>query len=131
MRDVRGTVICGVDGSPQAQTAAMSAALVASSLKLRLVLAHVIDPDGSGDAECPTRTLESMPASLCDGLQVELRVLRGEPAQQLAVLATDEGADMIVLGSRVDGFHGRRLECALSRDLEAATDTPVVLAPTP
>jgi hypothetical protein len=34
------------------------------------------------------------------------------PARQLAVLATDEGADMIVLGTRVNGLHGRRLAFA-------------------
>jgi|SRR5581483_1398646 len=123
-----GTVICCVDDSTEAFAAGRTAAAIAAGLKLRLLIAHVVD-DEAGDSDCPTRVLESIPAALCEHIPAELRVLRGDPAQKLAELATDEGADMLVLGARLTGFRGRRLECTLSADLEAATDAPVVLVP--
>ena len=58
-----------------------------------------------------------------------LRVVLGDPADALAHVAAEEGADLIVLGSRFAGFGGRNLRCALARELEAATPVPVVVAP--
>jgi nucleotide-binding universal stress UspA family protein len=53
----------------------------------------------------------------------------GEPAEALAQVAAEEGADLIVLGSRSTGLGGRKLRCTLARELEAATRVPVVVAP--
>jgi nucleotide-binding universal stress UspA family protein len=60
---------------------------------------------------------------------LELRLAHGERAEHLAQLAGEEGADLIVIGSRTMGLRGRRLRWNLARELEAATPVPVVIAP--
>jgi len=63
------------------------------------------------------------------GNGTEKRVLLGERAEGLAQVAAEEGADLIVLGSRSTGLGNRKLRCTLARELEAATPVPVVVAP--
>jgi nucleotide-binding universal stress UspA family protein len=53
----------------------------------------------------------------------------GNRADALARVAAEEGADLIVIGSRATGLGNRKLRCTLARDLEAATAVPVVVAP--
>jgi nucleotide-binding universal stress UspA family protein len=53
----------------------------------------------------------------------------GNRAGALAQVAAEEGADLIVIGSRPAGLGSRKLRCTLVRELEAATPVPVVLAP--
>ena len=59
----------------------------------------------------------------------DARVIRGRPAQALAKVADEEGADLIVLGSRAAGLGRRLLRSGLAAELEAATDVPVLVAP--
>jgi|SRR5689334_11391736 nucleotide-binding universal stress UspA family protein len=109
-----GTIVCGVTGTAAARDASELAAAVAARLGLRLVLVHVSD----GRAPRPAGGAES-----------EVRVIRGTPAQALAEVADEEGADLIVLGSRAAGLRRRLLRSGLVRDLEAATHVPVLVAP--
>jgi len=44
-------------------------------------------------------------------------------------VAVEEGADVIVVGSRPRGARGRQLRCSLARELEAAQGVPVLIAP--
>jgi nucleotide-binding universal stress UspA family protein len=44
-------------------------------------------------------------------------------------VADEEGADLIVLGSRPAGLGRRMLRSRLVRELEAATHVPVLVAP--
>jgi nucleotide-binding universal stress UspA family protein len=53
----------------------------------------------------------------------------GNRAEALAQAAAEEGADLIVVGSRSAGFGSRTLRCTLARELEAATPVPVLVAP--
>jgi nucleotide-binding universal stress UspA family protein len=108
-----GTIVCGVTGTAAARDASELAAALAARLGLRLVLVHV-SPDGEADA----------PAGAED-----VRVIRGRPAQALAEVAAEEGADVIVLGSRAAGLGRRLLRSGLARELEAATPVPVLVAP--
>ena len=59
----------------------------------------------------------------------EVRVIHGTPAQALAKVADEEGADLIVLGSRAAGLGRRLLRSGVARELEAATHVPVLIAP--
>jgi nucleotide-binding universal stress UspA family protein len=108
-----GTIVCGVDGSPGSEAAVVSAARLSERLGLRLVLVHVC-PDGEAD----------VPATV-----EHVRVIGGRPAQALAEVAAEEGADVIVLGSRAAGLGRRLLRSGLARELEAATPVPVLVAP--
>jgi nucleotide-binding universal stress UspA family protein len=108
-----GTMICGVTGTAAGRNAAELAAALAGRLGLRLVLVHV-SPDG-----------ETGVPALADNV----RVMRGGPAQAIAEVAADEGADLIVVGSRAGGLGRRLLRSGLARELEAATPVPVLVAP--
>jgi len=59
----------------------------------------------------------------------ERRIEYGEGAELLALVAAEEGADLIVIGSSTRGFRGRQLRCSLARELEAMTSVPVLIAP--
>jgi nucleotide-binding universal stress UspA family protein len=60
---------------------------------------------------------------------VELRVVHGQRAEALARVAAEEGADVIVVGSRPAGLGSGKLRSTLARELEAATPVPVLVAP--
>jgi nucleotide-binding universal stress UspA family protein len=107
-----GTMICGVTGTAAGRGAAELAAALAARLRLRLVLVHVC---GDGETGVPAGD--------------HVRVIPGRPAQALAEVAADEGADLIVVGSRCGGLRRRLLRSGLARELEAATPVPVLVAP--
>ena len=110
-----GTIVCGVTGTAAARDASELAAALAARLGLRLVLVHVSRDGGPG------------PAAVA--WPEEVRVIKGIPAQALAEVADEEGADLIVLGSRVAGFGRRLLRSGLATELEAATHVPVLVVP--
>lgn len=130
-----GTILCGVTDTSEGRGAAQLAAALGERLGLRLVLAHVVDVppateesvtarQGQSGAE---RTLAEVAREVADG--AECRVMFGQRAERLAQIAAEEGADLIVLGSRTQGLRGRQLRCTLARELEAATPAPVLIAP--
>ena len=121
VRTMYGTIVCGITETPEARAAAQLAAALAERLGLRLVLVHVSFGRGA------ERQIGELAGDLGD--RVEARVVSGNRADGLASVAADEGADVIVLGSRPRGARGRQLCCALARELEAVTDVPVLIAP--
>lgn len=126
-----GTIVCGVSESPEARAAARLAGVLAHRLALRLVLVHVVEvPEAHGSSSLGSaeQTLDAIETQLAERIPVETRVMFGDRAALLAQAAAEEGADLIVLGSRADGFRNRHLRCTLARELEAATPIPVLLA---
>jgi nucleotide-binding universal stress UspA family protein len=131
-----GTIICGVTESPDGRGAAELARALGLRLGLRLVLVHVLDgvPRGA-HASLTTRRRQSGAERTLDeiageiGNDTEKRVVLGDRAEALAQVAAEEGADMIVLGSRPTGLGSRKLRCTLARELEATTPVPVLVAP--
>ena len=132
---IGGTIVCGVTESPDGRTAAELARALGARLGLRLVLVHVVDGVPAGAHESLTaRQRQRAPSDLNliareIGNGTEKRVVLGDRAEALAQVAAEEGADLIVLGSRPAGLGGRKLRCTLARELEAATPVPVVVAP--
>jgi nucleotide-binding universal stress UspA family protein len=131
-----GTIICGVRESSDGRSAAELAGALGTRLGLRLVLVHVVDGVPSGTEGSLTarqrrtggeQILNAVAREM--GNRMEKRVVLGDRAEGLAQVAAEEGADMIVLGSRSTGPGGRKLRCALARELEASTPVPVVVAP--
>ena len=131
-----GTVVCGVDETAEGADAPAIGHAMAARLGLRLVLVSVIDGVPAGAHESLTarqrlagaeRTLELIARALGNG--TERRVVLGDRAEALAQVAADEGADLIVLGSKTAGLGSRRLRCNLARELEAITPVPVFVAP--
>jgi nucleotide-binding universal stress UspA family protein len=134
---MRGTIVCGVSDTPEARCAAQLAEALAARLDLRLVLVHVIDgvPAGADDslsARQRRQGAERMLRALRDESdldEIEARLAAGDRARALANVAAEEGADLVVVGSRRVGLRAGRLESRLARELASATPVPVVVAP--
>ena len=131
-----GTIVCGVTETPDGRSAAELARALVARLGLRLVFVHVVDGVPPGTHESLTarqrqtgaeQILAQVAQETGDG--VERRVMVGDRAEALAQVAAEEGADLIVIGSRPAGFGNRKLRSTLARDLEAATSIPVAVAP--
>lgn len=131
-----GTIVCGVTASSDGWSAAELARAVGQRLGLRLVLVHVVDGIARGAHESVTarqrligagRNLDEIAREIGNG--TEKRLVLGERAEALAQVAAEEGADLIVVGSRSTGLGNRKLRSTLARELEATTPVPVVVAP--
>jgi nucleotide-binding universal stress UspA family protein len=134
---MRGTIVCAVGESPEARSATQLAEALAARLELRLVLVHVVDdvPGGTQDS-LSARQRRSGAEQLMRELRdeatipdVETRVVVGQRASAVAIVAAEEGADLVVVGARPSGFRSRKLESRLARELASATPVPVVVAP--
>jgi nucleotide-binding universal stress UspA family protein len=140
---MRGTIVCGVTDSEGGRGALGVAAELSQRLGLRLVLAHVadgiapLDVDGEGSESVTTRASREGAARLVARLaaehgvagSAEQRSAVGDPAALLAQIAAEEGADMIIVGSRARGRLRRGFDSTLARQLETSTSVPVVIAP--
>jgi nucleotide-binding universal stress UspA family protein len=131
-----GTIVCGVRDSSDGRSAAELACALGARLGLRLVLVHVVDgvpPGTEGSLTARQRRtggehiLNAVAREI--GTRPEKRLVLGDRAEGLAQVAAEEGADLIVLGSRSTGMGRRKLRCTLAGELEAATPVPVVVAP--
>jgi nucleotide-binding universal stress UspA family protein len=130
-----GTVICGVDASSDASSAAHMAAALAARVGLRLVLARVVELRPGEKSDVAKRRVEDAESELIEladqlpSATVEMRIDFGRRAEVLAQVAAEEGADLIVLGSRSRRLRDRSLLCSLARELEVETPVPVLIAP--
>jgi nucleotide-binding universal stress UspA family protein len=131
-----GTIVCGVSGSPAGRSPAGLASALGARLGLRLVLVSVVDvaaldTDGSPSARRQRNGAEEALRDIAGeiGSDPETRIVHGRPAEALAQVAAEEGADLIVVGSRPAGIGGGKLRSTLARELEAMTPVPVLVSP--
>jgi len=146
-----GSIVCGVDGSPDAVAALRVGAQLAEQLDARLVVAHVTRPP----QPVSVTPLGGMPQALAthvdaqlrlgervleqtlvdpglDGAEladVERRVLYGIPADRLADLADEEEAMLIVVGSRGRGAFRAAFLGSVSSELIGVARCPVLVVP--
>lgn len=133
-----GTIVCGVTDTPEGRGAAQLAGALGARLDLRVVLTHVVDgaqPEaldsvtGQQILSAAERTLREIGRGVDGDDETETRLAVGARAERLAQVVAEEGADLVVIGSRSRGVRGRHLRCTLARELEAATPVPVLIAP--
>jgi nucleotide-binding universal stress UspA family protein len=145
-----GTIVCGVDGSHDSRTALDVAAGLADRLGARLVLAHAVEyarspydvaaPLGGmapqvsiaarddTEEEAGKRLVEQI--AFQAGLEhAQRRVVIGNPAERLAELADDEGAELIVVGSRGRGAFKAAFLGSVSNSLVGVARCPVLIVP--
>ena len=124
---MHGTIVCGVVDSAEGRAAAQLAAALAARLGLRLVLVHVGEAAESDRRNGVEQALQEIAQSVGD--TAETRLVHGNRVDALAGVAAEEGADVIVLGSRPRGARSRQLRCGLACELEAVQSVPVLIAP--
>ena len=145
------SIVCGVDGSPDSNAAVIVAARMAEQLGARLILAHVAEPvltyahavpfGGlsmagplaedelmAAQEESGARMLEEAAgvAGLSDAVH---RVTVGLPAEQLAEIADEEGAELVVVGSRGRGAFKAAFLGSVSSSLVGIARCPVLIVP--
>jgi nucleotide-binding universal stress UspA family protein len=145
------SIVCGVDGSPDSNAAVAVAARMAERLGARLVLAHVaepaltyahaapvggLSPAGSLEEQDVAAAQDELGASLLQeaseavgGSDSAQRFAVGFPAEQLAAIAVDEGAELIVVGSRGRGAFKSAFLGSVSNSLVGIARCPVLIVP--
>jgi nucleotide-binding universal stress UspA family protein/nitrite reductase/ring-hydroxylating ferredoxin subunit len=92
--------VAGTDGSSTADEAARRCMELAMQLRAQVTLVYVGDPIVGGI------TLEETAAARPEKVEVQTRVRQGDPSEQLARVAEQEDADLIVVGNK--GMSGAR-----------------------
>jgi nucleotide-binding universal stress UspA family protein len=131
-------ILCAVNDSPGASTALGVARELSESLHLRLIVAHVAPGYVlEGGAESLTtaqgrrggmRLLERLVTSN-EVARAEQRVEIGEPAPELARIAREEAATVIILGSRKRGWPRATLQSTIAGELTETAPCPVLVVP--
>lgn len=130
------TIVCAVDESPGADEAIEVAAGRSKRLRLRLVLAHVVDgyrrtkgaDPGSVQAHrAGQRLLERIARNLESAADRRAEV--GDRASELSRIAGEEAAAVILVGSRGRYRRGRDRMSQLSAELQSTAPCPVVVVP--
>jgi nucleotide-binding universal stress UspA family protein len=112
-----GTIVCAVDDSREAEEALCAALRLSRDAGLRLVVVHV------EQGTTVTGAAEQRGRHLLDQL------LARQGLNELARVAAEEAASMIVLGSRSRRWWRRRRASRLTSDLAATAACPVVVVP--
>jgi nucleotide-binding universal stress UspA family protein len=142
-------IVCGVDDSPDAQAALQMAARLSERLNLRLVAAHVAEPafapyagatafggiagrravmeEVASQREVAERLLEQVVTAA--GVDAERRTAVGVPAEQLAEIADEVDAELIVVGSRGRGAFKAAFLGSVSHSLVGVARCPVLIVP--
>ena len=130
-----GTIVCAVDDSPEAEEALRAAVRLSGDAGLRLVAVHVEDRAGGGSdrpAEAEQRgrqLLDRLAATHGLNGRVDKRVEVGERANELARVAAEEAASVILVGSRRRHWWRGRHTSKLTADLAVTAACPVVVVP--
>jgi nucleotide-binding universal stress UspA family protein len=142
-------IVCGIDGSADSQAALGVAVALAARLRLRLIMANVVEPShapyagtaslGGAMSQLPLPTTDRQEAvaeelltelSAAMGLEwADRRVVIGYAAERLADLADEEGADLIVVGSRGRGAFKAAFLGSVSTSLIGVARRPVLVVP--
>jgi nucleotide-binding universal stress UspA family protein len=130
-----GTIVCAVDDSPEANEALRVAARLSGDAGLRLVVVHVEDAVDSGSEfrrkaeEHGRRLLDRLLATQGLNGGVDRRVEIGERALELARVAAEEAASVILVGSRRRHWWRGCHTSKLTSDLAATAACPVAVVP--
>jgi nucleotide-binding universal stress UspA family protein len=143
------SIVCGVDGSADSQAALAVAIDLSTRLRLRLIMANVVEPSHApyvgaaslgGAMSRPLLPTTNHQEEAANALLVELsttmgleeadrRVVVGYAAERLADLADEEGAEMIVVGSRGRGAFKAAFLGSVSSSVIGVARCPVLVVP--
>ena len=118
------TIVCGVDRSDASAAVADTASWLAHGLDGQLLLLHVTEQPRAEDEEflASIRERLGVPAD-------QVRQVEGAPADRLLEAVENEGAELLVVGSRGRGSIRSGLFGSVSRRLASEATCPVVVVP--
>jgi nucleotide-binding universal stress UspA family protein len=130
-----GTIVCAVNETTGAAEALGAASRLSERLGMRLVTVHVVEDvpvsaaarreARAGGMRLVDRVLAEQRLAVADR-----RVAMGDPAAQIGRIAGEEGAALVVVGSKPGDRRPRpQLRSRLATELPALTDAPVVVVP--
>jgi len=135
-------IVVGVDGSDNAGSALRWAAELAAQTGGSLLVVHVFEPldhlDELGPStdfvdieEAARRRVGAEWCAPCVtlGVEFDVTVVEGDPAEALAAVAADASADLIVVGSRGGSGFLRFAAGSTSTKLVHISDRPVAVIP--
>jgi nucleotide-binding universal stress UspA family protein len=120
-------LVCGVDRSRQAWSAAQLASVLARRLGLDLELVHVTDTDDD-DALSHARSLRTELCRDLDRADLPLRLETGPVAERLIAVAAERAA-ALVIGTRGEGALRRALLGSVSAAVTRRPPVPVIVVP--
>jgi nucleotide-binding universal stress UspA family protein len=137
--NMRHSIVSGVDGSEESRVAATVAADLAQALDLRLVIAHAADDPPTfpyGDLRLTeiqrrrgVQAVQRLFGTIAEGLSVvpETRIVYGNPVDALNRVATEEQAELLVVGSRGRSGIAAALSGSVSTRLASEGVVPVLV----
>ena len=129
------SVVCGVDGSAAGRSATRFAAELARRLELRLLAVHVASRSGRRRgpaeflAEAGARGVINQALSAARARGAEARIEHGPAAMRLALVAAEEAAAVMVLGTRAEPGPESTPLGAVAAAAVTLSPCPVVLVP--
>jgi nucleotide-binding universal stress UspA family protein len=130
-----GTLVCAIDETPEAEEAFRVAVRLSRAADLRLVVVHVANTVGAGSdvrASAHQRgrqLLDRILAAEERNGNIERRVEVGAPTSEIARVAAEEAATLILVGSTTRRWCGRTRTSRLAADLAATASCPVAVIP--
>ena len=143
LRKLVRRVLVPVDLSAATSTQVAIARKISTALTVPLILAHVIEPvrplpshPGLPTVETERRyrveaELEQLTGEVADGTAPEAIIIYGEPAEEIAKVAGDRGAGLIVMGLHSSPVLGPRMGSVTYRVLCLAHRLVLALPPQP
>jgi nucleotide-binding universal stress UspA family protein len=140
------SLVCAVDDSPSADEVVRVAVRMKERLDLRLVIAHAVPvrakigltsssylyssrSDLDQEANKAREALLRLVGRACGASGADLRVLIGDPVETVLLLAEEEEAQLIVVGSRGRGALKAALLGSVSAMLTKRASCPVTVVP--
>jgi nucleotide-binding universal stress UspA family protein len=121
-----GPVIAPVDFSVESYAAAHAAAGLARALDLRLLLLHV---DGDHPVDGAHLLLRDLAQSLEHYMPVEARIERGNPGAEIAAVARQEHASVVVLSLATATTQARNRPGSVAYKVLCQAPTPILALP--
>lgn len=122
-----GGIVCGVDGSKAAAAVAVTAAGLARALDVSLTLVSADAPHMHGDWS--QEALRAASARAREAPKIDCVVAVGDAAQELARVAFEHDAALLVVGSRGRGPVRSAMVGSVSARLTRLAPCPVVIVP--
>lgn len=131
----RRTIICAVNETQGAGEALRTAAHLARRLNMRLVAVYVVEnvpmsPAARREARAGGLRLLDRVLAEQEAWTADRRVSSGDPAEEIARIAGEERAELVVVGSKPNGRQVRPpLRSRVATELPRISPIPVMVVP--